>query len=790
MSGCFMFKFPIKIHQLLSVVVLCFFLVGCGGGSGEQDSAVDNTVIDNSGSTQDTLAENTGNISDDISDNNIEETIDRNPVETTEILLVPDSPSAPVPALPVGECTVSDNDSDANETELLPLLTTLSQHLDGATTLSEEQLDEIAASIEVNGNELTDSTTLINLAFSTIELYDEVYGPLFLNDSTLQSISRNSANAGDAIHYAIIALQQSVVDHAYANQNVRRYRSTFENRSFSTAEFFPGAVSGNTTDTGIYSVEIDASNNPSLSHRPYGAFQSDSRRPTGAYAPPGAIVEVNVPASMVGNGYKVRVGAHSWDLSNKNSITRLDRISMVYDINCSNTLVSNPLGGGIYIEVPFEADVGIADVQIENAVRSPFYSARDFTDHTSDIEWEIEKTHAAPWADLESEHFMIQVPTQWLDEVTDPALLMAEWDEAMQSILDLYGITETYKTMLYVQIDRVFRGSANFPGYPMSNFQYNPLNPNAGNSAQSFLRGPDEVGYVTFHELGHQLFFTKFRGEIESVVHLPYVNFMNKVFGIDLDTAFSHSSFRNPDVNLDQAFINWAVRPNFQQGLPMRIARPNSEKLYQRRGYAHYIVIAKLFGWEALERFWESEHVDFANGIDYDRNSDGEGDVDSRILRMSRAARVDLRPLIHLWGNHPENPDDLSLAIQTENLPASTEIYDELIRYKTLIPVTNEDFEAHARTMYPLLRQDPNTEAFEGWYFEKALTWSEDDSVASQRALQDIIDLYFPEGRPVRDIILVNNPLVNGTQQSATEVAPLSLEYTNDVIQVDHHAVP
>ena len=146
--------------------------------------------------------------------------------------------------------------------------------------------------------------------------------------------------------------------------------------------------------------------------------------------------------------------------------------------------------------------------------------------------------------------------------------------------------------------------------------------------------------------------------------------------------------------------------------------------------------------------------------------------------------------MIHLWGNHPENPDDLSLAIQTENLPASTEIYDELIRYKTLIPVTNEDFEAHARTMYPLLRQDPNTEAFEGWYFEKALTWSEDDSVASQRALQDIIDLYFPEGRPVRDIILVNNPLVNGTQQSATEVAPLSLEYTNDVIQVDHHAVP
>ena len=62
---------------------------------------------------------------------------------------------------------------------------------------------------------------------------------------------------------------------------------------------------------------------------------------------------------------------------------------------------------------------------------------------------------------------------------------------------------------------------------------------------------------------------------------------------------------------------------------------PNSEKLYQRRGYAHYIAIVQLFGWEALERFWASEHLDYANGIDYDRNSNGTGDVDSRILRMS-----------------------------------------------------------------------------------------------------------------------------------------------------------
>jgi hypothetical protein len=484
------------------------------------------------------------------------------------------------------------------------------------------------------------------------------------------------------------------------------------------------------------------------------------------------------------------VGAHTWDLSNKNSITRLDRVSLTFDILCSTTLVSNPLGGGIYIEVPFEANAGVVNVQFDNAVRSPFYAARSFTDHTSADAWQVEQTHAAPWADLESDHFMIQVPTTWLDEIEDPAQLMQDWDAAIQSILDLYGVTETHKTMLYVQVDRTFRGSANFPGYPMSNYPYDPTGNNQNNGARTFLRGPDAVNYVTFHELGHQLFFTKFRGEVESVVHLPYVNFMNRVFNLDLDTAFSQSSFRNRNVNIDQAFMNWTVRPNFQAGLPMRTERPNSEKLYQRRGYAHYVIIAQLFGWDALERFWASEHADFAAGIDYDRNSNRPGDVDSRILRMSRAAGVDLRPLLHVWGNHPEEPDTLSAAIQTEGLPASAQIYDELQRYTTLIPMTNEAFTAHARSMYPLLQSNSNTVAFEGWYHETAQTWSAADGAASLQALQDIIDLYFPGGRPA-DQASVEQLLPQTTAPDFSPALEPNIQLiVEDSIDPDHHTVP
>ena len=59
---------------------------------------------------------------------------------------------------------------------------------------------------------------------------------------------------------------------------------------------------------------------------------------------------------------------------------------------------------------------------------------------------------------------MIQVPTSWLREIKDLAQLTAEWDAMTQSILDLFGANETYKTMLYVLVDTILHGDVIFPG--------------------------------------------------------------------------------------------------------------------------------------------------------------------------------------------------------------------------------------------------------------------------------------------------------------------------------------
>lgn len=71
-------------------------------------------------------------------------------------------------------------------------------------------------------------------------------------------------------------------------------------------------------------------------------------------------------------------------------------MSLVYPIESGVTQIANPLGGGIYIEVPYEADAGVVPIEITNAVRSPFFSARSF-DRTTLEEWKTEKANPGPW---------------------------------------------------------------------------------------------------------------------------------------------------------------------------------------------------------------------------------------------------------------------------------------------------------------------------------------------------------------------------------------------------------
>jgi len=139
-------------------------------------------------------------------------------------------------------------------------------------------------------------------------------------------------------------------------------------------------------------------------------------------------------------------------------------------------------------------------------------------------------------------------------------------------------------------------------------------------------------------------------------------------------------------------------------------------------------------------------NLDYLKGIEYRRNSDP---TDSRILRLSKKAGSDLTPLIHFWGVQPENRTALKKTMVENGLRPSPLIYDRLVHYKTLVPMNNAEFAKHAKIVNPRgIRKGRNALYGEGWYYTWLPKYEESHGIAAQAALQEIIDLYFSDGRP------------------------------------------
>jgi hypothetical protein len=626
--------------------------------------------------------------------------------------------------------------NQSSATRLAVALKSLQDQVTGDSKLTAAEISDVTAIVLKDASDLGSDSTTANQAFRLVEQYETRMGPLFINEATKGGFPRTPAG-GLEIHRALFAVEQALLDHAFTAENLANHADWFNGRRFRTAAYFPGKVVPPANPDPVHERQINASQ-PEAWGFPVLYQDDPARRPTGCYLAPGSIGTVTVPAAMVGKGFNIRVGAHSWDLAKKPRIKRLDRVSLVFPITRTATRVANPLGGGIYIEVPYKAEAGLVTVRIANAVRSPFFSARSFA-KTSLDEWKnAERLQPGPWADFESDKFMMQVPAAWIRDLEDPVTLMRDWDQSMDAVSELLGLPLVRpKTVLYMQNDVLYRGTANFPGYPMSNDPYNPDSlgsQEAGSSARKnyMIRGPQYAPYTTFHELGHATSITKFRGETESAVNLLYVAAMNRKFGFDLDQAFAKSLSNREEMTLDQAAITWMVTDHFRQGQPMAA----TEMMYQHRGHAKYVDIAKLFGWEALSRFWHSVQVDYTHGIAYPKNSDP---ADSRILRMSKAANADLTPLIEFWGVFPEAPDNLKAQIARAGLKPSSAIYDRLLHYRSIIPMNPEAYLAHFNTIHPrgTKTNDKQIEDYQGR-----------NGLEARQALQEIIHRHFPGGRP------------------------------------------
>lgn len=630
---------------------------------------------------------------------------------------------------------------DVMHDPLLDALTTLQKHIRGEAELQPEAIEALTKEITGHKQDLINSEAAIRAAQGVVADFDQRHGPLWLKHPPLHQKEKKPEQA---IQWAVFWVMQHLMDELYHTDGLTRHRNLLDGFRFGCADHFPGPVTALPDSNTVYTVRINGSY-PETWGAPVMHMELPARKPTGAYLAPGTIATVTVPESLVGKGYQIRVGAHSWDHQKKPRVLRLFRVSALYAIDQTAIEVANPLGGGIYIEVPYKADAGIVEVAIRNAVRAPYFSWKPFH-RTTREEWQaVERRHPAPWADFQSERYMMQVPTSWVSALEAPDTLMENWDKALDVCSDLMGRPRAFgREVLYNQVDLQLRGNAFHPGYPAGNRMYDPTEETDGLSKHHLVQGPQIAHNYEFHELGHGFLFPKYAGDQESAVNLPHVAVMNLAFGLSLDEAFRGSRFadNDPFKTMETAAIAWMTSDNFQIDGVMR----NFERAYQLKGHAKFVDVARLFGWEAIGRFFRAYNQDYADGTIWPRNAADE-ESDTYTLRLSKAAGADLRPLIHFWGIPIFNPEKAGAAFQEAGLKPSVKIYDQLIRYQSLIPADNASFREYARQWWG---KQPSPEGFttERNHAARWESYNETEARKVRDTVQAILNRYFPAGRP------------------------------------------
>ena len=629
------------------------------------------------------------------------------------------------------------------EKELLSALAALKAHIEGKPSLDAKQVEAHKPTIDKHQKLFGSTDTIIKAAFALVATYDKVKGPLWVAGKSFNRGRRNASPPANDIHWTIYNVMQNIMDFVYTRENVARHADILDGFKFGCSAHFPGAVEPPADPKAVYRVKVNASYPKPFKHSVQHE-ERPARRPTGAYVAPGSVVTITVPRAIVGKGYQVRVGAHSWDHSAKPRVLRLDRVSLVYPIDSTEVKVAGPLGGGIYVEVPQGADAaGVIEVVIRNAVRSPYFSAKPFH-QTTPAEWRnVERKHKAPWADFQSEKFMMQVPTSWIYKLEDPVTLMQNWDKAMDAMNDLMGLPHVWgKVTMYQQVDLQLRGSAFFPGYPTSNVRYDPSRDYGGYADHYLVRGPQYAAGHVFHEAGHGFLFVKFAGERESTVNLPHVAVWHRQFGCSLDEAFaaSRGMQNNKHRTLDNTAVTWMTSPNFMDRKPME----DAEKAYQLKGHAKYVDIARLYGWKVLGDYWHSWVADEEEGKPVSRHGT---DIDVLSLRLSQTAGVDLTPLLHFWGTPPRDAKALKAAVAAAKLRPSAKVYDALMHYKSLVPAKDKAFRDFALKWWGK-QPSPKGYTTERGHARRWEEFNEQTSAQIKKAVQDIIDEYFPKGRP------------------------------------------
>lgn len=401
------------------------------------------------------------------------------------------------------------------------------------------------------------------------------------------------------------------------------------------ADDYPGAVPGG--DRVSRSVRIDGAYKGWATGRDPAAWNAKELRPTGLYAGPGELIQVQTPAEISGSGFEVVIGTYAGGLNNRAKWERYPRLRTAFPIESATTGAANGLGGPILIAVPREASFGELEIRIENAVPAPLYVHGE----TSVADWKSTiRNYPAPWAELASERMIIAIPSSYIRELDNPDEVMEAWNEIIDKSAELAQLDRKEFRAERLAFERQTAAGYMHSGYPVAA----PLDGSAVQAVDAAaLRTKGNWGF--FHEYGHnhQHNLWMLPGTGETTCNLWSVYLFEEWVGKNRDGA--HGSM-NPLRRQQRRNAYFTNGRNFEENWSVWTALDT------------YLLVQEKFGWEPFQKAFASYNELPPN----QRPKSQQQKNDQWVLRLSEACGHNLAPYWRAW-----------------NLPLSDEIDEQLL---------------------------------------------------------------------------------------------------------------
>ena len=468
--------------------------------------------------------------------------------------------------------------------------------------------------VTLSDSEQSIASTTISLAVNQLPIdFDIIWIPLRELSDDVGWLEINSDNifdlGADPIDDLLLNIQQNLLTRLPADELIAHPSSSD----------FPGAVPDSAPRV-TRTISIDGDYEGLPSSFGYAGARADGRMTTGLYAAPGEVVTVTFPDDLVDTGVNVLIGAHTDSLWGKDTISRHPIIYRVWSVSNETIEIGNAWGGPIYIRIPAGSTLGTFDVTIEQAVEAPHY----VHGVTNVSDWQDTIRHLpAPWAEIESDQFILSVPSSEIRELDDPDHTMNFWDEALQMEHDLSGFTpwpRVERAVFDIQISAGWMHS----GYPF--MAHLASVSGVVNGTQMYENGD----WGMFHELGHnhQWMPSTLPGTTETTCNLFSVKLMTELVGVDLAEGHSALSSDSRESRTEDYFDGGSDINQWSVWVALET----------------YLQIQEYFGWEpiteALTAYYDME----------DPPGDSDAEFNRWVLELSEATNHNLAPFHEAWG--------------------------------------------------------------------------------------------------------------------------------------------